>query len=181
MKIVFVASINGKQKQKFFYLSIIGILKKLGHKVFYEHVIKEDAESVNKTHQKNISFHNNIIKKIRDADFIVSEITHESVSVGYLIHEALSANKPVIALSRLETVPNMTVFLENFKKFVFVPYSKVFELEKNLPKVIENIQFEKTKKLNFLIAEKLDEKLKKAADEKGLSKSELLRDYIKSL
>ncbi len=181
MKVVFVASINGKKEQKFFYLSIIGILKTLGHEVFYKHVINENSDSINKSNQKNITFHKNIIKKIKNADFIVSEITHESISVGYLIHEALTNSKPVICLSRLDTVPNMSIFLENYKKFIFVPYKKIFELEKNLPKIILDLPIEKQKKLNFLIDEKLDEKLKKVADKKGVTKSDLLRNFVEKL
>lgn len=181
MKIVLVASINGKDKQKFFYLSIIGILKSLGHDVFYEHIIKETPESVTKSHKRNINFHKEIIKKIRDADLIISEITHESVSVGYLIHEALLSKKPVIALSRLDSTPNMSVFLENFKNFIFFPYKKVFELEKNLPNLIEKIPLEKVKRFNCLIPESMDLKLQKLAKEKNISKSEFIRSLIKNL
>jgi hypothetical protein len=181
MKIVLVASINGKDKQKFFYLSIIGILKNFGHDVFYEHIIKETSESLSKSHKKNINFHKNVIKRIRDADLIVSEITHESVSVGYLIHEALLSRKPVIALSRLDSTPNMSLFLENFKNFTFFPYKKVFELEKNLPDLIKKIPMEKTKRFNCLLSESLDLKLEKIAKERNTSKAEIIRSIIEKL
>jgi hypothetical protein len=181
MKVILVASINGKKEQKFFYLSIIGTIKELGHDIFYEHIIKENPETVTKTHKRNIKFHKNIIKNIREADLIISEITHESVSVGYLIHEALLHNKPVIAMSRLDSTPNMSVFLENFKNFTFIPYEKAFEIKDILPKAIKEINFEKHKRFNFLLTEKLDEKLKNIAAKNNTSKSEFLRSLIRSL
>jgi len=178
VKVVFVASVNGKSKQKFFYLSIIGVIKELGHDVFYEYIIKENPETINKTYKRNIKLHKNLIKNIKNADLIISEITHESVSVGYLIHEALLYNKPVIAMSRLDSTPNISIFLENF---TFIPYKKAFEIKDLLPKAIEGVNFEKNKRLNFLLTEKLDEKLKNIAIKNNTSKSEFLRSLIRSL
>lgn len=181
VKVVLVASINGKEKQKFFYLSIVGLLKELGHDVFYEHILKESPESLSQSLEKNIKFHKNIIQKIRKTDLVLSETTHESISVGYLIHEALTLNKPVIAVSRSDTTPNISVFLENFRKFTFFPYKKIEELKKELPQLINSTKIEKLKRFNFLISEKIDEKLKKLANNNNTSKSELLRTLIKNL
>jgi len=181
VRIVFVASVNGKNKQKFFYLSIIGVIKELGHDIFYEYIIKESPETINKTFKRNIKLHKNLIKNIREADLIVSEITHESIGVGYLIHEALLHNRPVIAMSRLDSTPNISVFLENFKNFTFIPYKKAFEIKNLLIKSIKEINFEKYKRLNFLLTEKLDEKLKIIAAKNNTSKSEFLRSLIRSL
>lgn len=181
VKIIFVASVNGKEKQKFFYLSIINILKNLGNDVYYEHIIKETPKSLSSSHSKNIKYHKKVIRKIHKSDCIIAEITHESVSVGYLIHEALKMRKPVLAISRLDIVPNLSMFLENFQSFTFVPYKKIFELEKTLPKIMKNITVKKQKKFNFFLSEELDIKLKTLADKNNTSKSAFLRSLLESL
>lgn len=181
MKIIFVASVNGKQKQKFFYLSIIRILKELGNNVYYEHIIKETPESLSRSHSKNIKYHKKVIKKIHESDCIVAEITHESISVGYLIHEALKMRKPVLAISRLDIVPNLSMFLENFQSFTFFPYKKIFELEKSLPKIMKRLIIKKQKRFNFFLSEELDLKLQNLADKNNTSKSAFLRSLIESL
>ncbi|NCN45081.1 MAG: hypothetical protein COU63_00735 [Candidatus Pacebacteria bacterium CG10_big_fil_rev_8_21_14_0_10_36_11] len=181
MKITFVASIKDKEQQKFYYLSIVRILKDLGHQVLYEHILKEDIDSLQRSIDKNIDFHKKYFQKINEADLIVAEITFENISVGYLIHEALQLKKPIIAVSRIDVCSSIPVFLENNQNFIYLPYKKIFELEKNLPKAVKMAPIEKIKKFNVLISESLDLKLQKLAQEKGLSKSEFVRSLIREM
>lgn len=173
-----MASIHGKKENKFFYLSIIQLLKEQKHDVFYQHILGESTESLSHSFDKNINFHQNILNELRETDFVVAEITHESISVGYLIHEALKFKKPVLALSRGKNAPNLSVFLENSENFTFYSYLKVFELEKNLAKLIKQIGIEKKKKFNFILSEKLDNKLEQLAQNRKISKGEYVRELL---
>src|SRR5690554_2233639 len=121
MKIVFRASLYDKETHQFHYLSIVNLLKNMGHTVISSHITKFNIGHLNTSPEANTEFHQAVLTALRTADAVVAELTRQILGVGYVTAEALKQNTPVLALSSLETPP-LTTFLEDQSTLIFHQY-----------------------------------------------------------
>lgn len=99
MKVYFTASIVGKKLFLKNYLNIIDYLKKSGHTIISDHIIKSTENIVDMQSKKErVAFHRRLKKWIIGTDCVVVEASFPSISVGFEISLALNFGKPVLLL-----------------------------------------------------------------------------------
>jgi len=125
MVIFFHSSIFGKQYYKDNYEEIVSVCKKLGNKVFSDHMLKRDYTDTDKftreEHQKDFQ---KLSSQIKESDVVVIEGSYPSTGTGHYMTIALNYSKPVLVLYTknphgvLVGDPNRLLFFEKifFKK-----------------------------------------------------------------
>jgi hypothetical protein len=177
MKIAFIASLYEKEQHQFHYLAIVDLLEALGHQVLHSHLTEFDLAQITQSEKLNSKFHRQIFQALKAADFIVAEVSSQSLVVGFLIAEALRAGKPVLALTA-NSIPPITSFLEESEMFAVHQYAQIRELERQLPSLLSQVEPKKERKFNFFLPPELDEYLLTTANQRRLSKSEYLRQLL---
>lgn len=89
MKIYFSASIAGGRKYLPIYKKIVAHLKKLGHEVLSEHIIRSDIFSDEVRWAPKAVFEQDI-KWLDECDVVIAEVSNPSLGVGYEICYALN-------------------------------------------------------------------------------------------
>ncbi len=98
MKIYFAASIRGGRDDWTSYLEIVRQLREYGQ-VLTEHV--GDAElTASGEGMDDRLIHDRDLEWLKDADYLVAEVTTPSLGVGYEIGKATEWGKPVLCLYR---------------------------------------------------------------------------------
>ena len=99
MKMVFIASIAGKETLETNYSLINKLCKKLGHKIFDDYIFEQSPEILSSSsfskHKEN---YKKITSEIKDSDVMIAESTQSSLGVGRLISIALQLHKPILVL-----------------------------------------------------------------------------------
>jgi len=107
MEIYFSASLIGKEKYLKEYRTIINIVKRLKHKIFYEHIISRNWQEVEKLtkkqHEKDFQRTRN---QIKNSDLMVIEATYPSIGVGHTMTIGLEMFKPTLVLYQESTNPH---------------------------------------------------------------------------
>jgi len=180
MKIFFQGSYQGSKDFGKYYKIIYLEIEKLGYKHLdldsvhisygdFLHKMKKGKEAYTEHYEKKI-------KALKEADICIFETSIHSLGVGFLIQKAIEYDKPVIVLYYGNRIP---FFLSgiNDEKFVIKSYNI-----KNIKQVlVEALAFAKErrdKRFNFFISPKLLGYIEKVSKEKGITKSQFIRDLI---
>lgn len=181
MKIMFVGSIRQKSVSEDAYKRIIRSLKADGHQVIHEHVTTNSQNDLDKMSQKTDSeFHQAILKNIKNADLVVSEVSSQSLSVGYLLAYAASAGKPVVTLFQ-EKVGRPNLFktlMDQSKKFFLASYSSLDDLEDVLMEQFDYAKEQVDVRFNFFISPAIANYLDWISKVKKIPRSVYLRALI---
>lgn len=97
LKIYFAGSIAGGRKYLDTYIKIVDFLKKKGHRVLSDHIVKPDVFDYEKNFTDREIFERDL-EWIRECDLFIAEVSNPSLGVGYEIGYALSRNKNVLCL-----------------------------------------------------------------------------------
>ena len=97
-RIYFAGSIRGGRGDQTIYLEIIRMLQSHGT-VFTEHVGDEELEAIGEDINDRC-IHDRDLRWLRQAEFVVAEVTTPSLGVGYEIGKATEWEKPVLCLYR---------------------------------------------------------------------------------
>lgn len=173
MDVYFSASSSTLTEDRSSYNLILEAIEKAGGRIvsnWIEDKTKLDAEDL---------FEQTIID-IKKSELLVAEITHPSTGVGQQIAMALSWKIPVIALKRSD-VNHDSRFTLGTKS----PYLKIINYDKKtligqLTKGFEDIKKSKYVKFNFITTREINDFLEEKSEEKGVSKSELLREIVET-
>ncbi len=113
-KIYFAASARGRATFSQQYEKIHTYLQRIGQ-VMIDDTIIGQAEPAFYTGQEKdrVGIYWKAVHFASVADLVVLEITVHSLSMGYVLHQALSQNKPVIALYTDETIPYFASFIDD--------------------------------------------------------------------
>lgn len=180
MKITFVASIRGKQQHIAAYKRIVSTLHQLSSSVFSDHVMGTQQQQLDKmSDPQDQKFHLTIFKKINSSDIVVSEASHESMSVGYLLAYAVEQGKPVVVFySKKKDEPNLFPTLVRSEKVIVVQYSS----EQELPELVRNyVEYAVSKadtRFNFFISPSITSYLDWISKNKNIPRSVYLRGLI---
>lgn len=178
MKIAFLASLYQKEQHQFHYLAIIELLEELGHQVLHQHFTNFTLEQISQSDEQNQQCREQFQQALNEAEAIVMETSCQSLGLGYILAEALKQQKPILMLTT-EKEPPLSVFLDDHEQIVVYRYTKIRELEEELPFLLEDLPQKKDKKFNVFLPLELDRYLLNAAQNKRLSKSEYLRQLLK--
>lgn len=166
MKVMYVTSLFPQESLRFHDLAIMELLESQGHRVL-------------SFPAANTHFHQQF-EKLKTADLIVAEVTKQNMTVGYAIAEALKNNIPVLALTSEPILSPLTNFLDQSEQDLFLVhhYEKIRILEKELPKLLDQLGPKKAKKFNLFLSSELDNYLLVAAEKQSTSKSEYIRRLL---
>lgn len=178
MKILFVASIQGKADRLEDYQMVVDSLKQTTNEVISDHVMKytqDDLDSLSE--DQKINFHKKLFDYIKKCDMVVGEVSYPSVSVGYLISMALDLGKPTILLYKGKSEPNLLSSLVSDKLQV-LNYNSKAELEKELSSSIDYASQQADVRFNFFISPQIGLYLDWISKNKRVPRAVYLRRLI---
>lgn len=178
---MFVGSIRAKSENVAAYTTIVNSLKKLNCKVIAEHVLKNSQNDLNKmSRSENTIFHQKILRNLNSCDIVVSECSHESLSVGYLLSYAIErAEKPTIVFYRSNaSEPNLFPTLSSSEKLFLVKYANLDELKKLISQYLEYAKEQLDTRFNFFVSPTIERYLSWVAKHRKLPRSVYLRKLI---
>ncbi len=179
MKVVFVASHSQINKLGKFYRRIVNFLQNRGYDVFTGSLFEKTNEKepyINDQKKREI-WYKNSMKKIRESDFVVVEISYPSTAnVGHELTYALSLGKPVIALPLSGRNP---MFLQGRidDKLTIIPYTE-HDLEQVLESALDYANSVQDVRFNFFISPEIGSYLDWIAKNKRIPRAVYLRRLI---
>lgn len=178
MKILFVASIQGKASREKDYQMVVDSLERTGNDIISDHVMKYNQDDLDSwSDDKKVDFHKKLFDYIKKCDLVVGEVSYPSVSVGYLISMALDFGKPTILLYKGTKEPNLLSSLMSDKLQV-VRYSQKEDLAKELNACIEYSLQQADVRFNFFISPQIGRYLDWISKKKRLPRAVYLRRLI---
>lgn len=179
MKVFFNASIAGKNKYSKDYGIIIKAIKKLGHIVYSNHIMKNECDRKDLKLKKDYRKYSKLIKDLLSkSDLVVAEVSFPSIMVGFILHLALQQRKQVIVL-----------YQNNPHRILVGDASKLLTLKKYNPKQHHRLMsilkdfFNKNKEdsLNIRFNLMIDKTLNAMIDRKSKAASISKANYIRNL
>jgi nucleoside 2-deoxyribosyltransferase len=98
MSIYFAGAIRGGREDASLYLEIVGRLREYG-KVLTEHIGDSELTALGEV-EGDREIHERDLSWLKEADYLVAEVTTPSLGVGYEIGKATEWGKPVLCLFR---------------------------------------------------------------------------------
>lgn len=178
---MFVGSIRQKPKYKDAFKRLITTLEKSGNQVIHKHVTQNSQADLDKmTKSDDNAMHLKIFKDIKKSDIVVSEVSSQSLSVGYLLAYASSIGKPLVTFYNIsEGEPNLfRTLMSKSNKFFCVGYKDLDDLEQL---ALEYVDYAKEKidvRFNFFISPDIGNYLDWISKEKKIPRSVYLRGLI---
>lgn len=182
MKIYFLGAVSGMNKFDENYKMLIQKLEDLGHNVLHKHVTAVQMEDILELdphgHQEH---YNQMTKNIKNSDFVLAEVSHPTIKIGYEIALALENGVPVLVMNSNKG--------EKLKYPLFLGYPKDKLLFKNY--TLENIEGVLTKsveeisqlmdiRFNFFISPKMSRFLDWISKDNMIPKAVFLRRLIEN-
>lgn len=178
MKILFLASIQGKSDRVGDYEAVVSALKKTGNEVISDHVMKHDQNELDSwSEDQKVDFHKKLFDYIKKADVVVGEVSYPSVSVGYLISMSLDLSKPTILLYKGKSEPNLLSSLVSDKLQV-INYDKTQSLDAELSAGLEYAVQQADVRFNFFISPQIGVYLDWVSKHKRIPRAVYLRRLI---
>ena len=179
MKVFLVSTPRGEGQLRENYKIIYEEITKLG----FDHVSKfigttsEDFYSkMSEGREAHVNFYSEMVDSIQAADICIFEASMPSLGVGFLIQRALEYSKPTIVLYYKDNTPYFLSGIQD-NKLIVEGYSDS-TLKKIIKKVLNDAREKRDKRFNFFLSPKLLNYLEQASNERGVTKSKLLRDMI---
>lgn len=180
MNIFFVASIAGKRDNLKNYIAIIDLLKKEGHQVFFDHIIKDNCDIKDLKKRKDYKEHTmSIHNLLKRSEIVVAEISHPSIMVGYLLSIGLRQRKYTLALYKNN--PHRILVGDPSKFLKLKKYKHNKELKKIWSSFLKTIDNKSLNiRFNLMLDEGLDAILREKSKELNISKADYVRRLIES-
>lgn len=178
MKILFLASIQGKSERVNDYELVVDSLKKTGNEVISDHVMKNSQNDLDSwSEDQKVDFHKKLFDYIKKADVVVGEVSFPSVSVGYLISMSLDLAKPTILLYKGKSEPNLLSSLASDKLQV-INYDKDGVLDNELASSLDYAVQQADVRFNFFISPQIGVYLDWVSKHKRIPRAVYLRKLI---
>jgi hypothetical protein len=179
MKVYFTASITYRNKYINEYSSIIKVIKELGHEYLEAYdVLNRKLSQVLKTDADlQQSYYKKWQRTIAKADIAIVEASFPStVHIGFEIAHLLERGKPTIILYTKGNNPTLASEYHS-QRAIKLEYS-VDTLKDDLKWGLEEAEQMLNRRFTFFISPNIDAFLNKIMKQKGLSKSEYIRELI---
>lgn len=178
---MFVGTIRQKPQYEGAFIKLVSILENEGHEVIHKHVTSNEQSDLDKMSiDQDSDFHSNILKNIQKSDIVVSEVSSNSLSVGYLLSYAASSGKPLLVFYHSKTdEPNLFRSLaKNSSKIFLVKYSSLDELNSLILEYVEYAKDQVDVRFNFFIPPSIGNYLDWISKTKKVPRSVYLRNLI---
>lgn len=127
--ILFVGAIRGDRAHQPTYLEITTLLKKCGT-LLSDHVADETISDYGETDLSKEAIYDREMESLKKCDVVVAEVTTPSLGVGYLIAQAVTAQKRVICLYHGEDTYKLSAMIKGSKDVKIYTYAQASDLEK---------------------------------------------------
>lgn len=178
MKVFYTASFHGKEKYQKYYDLILEAIEETGVELYgtekgnYKEILTEE-EKAKLDHPKKV--HYEAIKKgIEWADLVIIEISEESFQLGHEATLAIQNKKPVLCLSVNE---DFSIKIHN-RYFYAAKYTKYFVKDIVKDFIAKHQKELLSDRFNLFLSKRQLANLERKSKEKGMNKSEFLRDLI---
>jgi len=177
MKIFFSCSARGYKEYGESYDKIFSIIQQLGHMHLDDYHENMDPNRIyNSTHDENLKLYKQSMESIRKCDVCVVEVSTHSLTMGYLLQQALNMGKPVIALHMPSNRPVFIAGIED-EKLQVVEYT-LENLHNELEAALQNAQENIDVRFNFFISPSIGRYLDWVSKVKKIPRSVYLRALI---
>ncbi|MEX0896395.1 MAG: hypothetical protein WDZ94_05710 [Patescibacteria group bacterium] len=177
MKVYFTASLRGNLIEGLDYKIIYKILEKSGHTHLDSTLLNSDIqEFYNNSASKQLNLYKKTHENIGRADVVILEVSVPSLSMGYVLHKALDASKPVILLYKKGFDPHFAMSIQHDKLQV-LEYDDA-NLERDMNTSLEIAQENADVRFNFFIPPKIGRYLDWISKFKKIPRSVYLRSLI---
>lgn len=126
-KIYFAGSIRGGREYADIYAKIIGELENYGT-VLTEHVGSSKVADL-EMNKSDEDIYNTDMNWLKQADFIVADVSVNSLGVGYEIGFASSINKNIICIYNTNSKTNLSAMISGNKSLKVVKYTNIDDLK----------------------------------------------------
>jgi hypothetical protein len=194
MKIHFTVSFRGAEQNKEIIHEILNKLNLDGHKTTLrpfgtdETISKERIDKVKnlidiKPSSSATDIYKLTLKRIREADVIISESTVASSGVGYEVAMAQSEKKPILALHNSGSSNSLAqVFSGNQTKiFKVAKYTSTDEALSHIGIFLEDAKQSIDTKFILIISPEIDNYLNWAGEERRLHKAQIVRNAVEDV
>ncbi len=117
-----------------------------------------------------------VLKSIHKTDIVIMEVSGHSMSMGYIISQALKENKPVIALYKNEANPIFIKGITN-PKLILAEYTED-DLEKIIRESIKKAKALVDMRFNFFVSPRILNYLDWVGQKRMIPKAVFLRNLI---
>ncbi len=128
MKIYFAGSIRGGREDQALYLEIVKLLREYGE-VLTEHIGDEDLSAAGETLDDR-AISDRDLAWLKEADYLVAEVTAPSLGVGFELGKATEWGKPVLCLYRPGDNRLLSALIAGSKDIKVCEYQNARELKK---------------------------------------------------
>lgn len=177
MKVYFTASVRGVAEFGKNYKKIYDVVEMLGGEHVDDFVVSEGASiKKSRTYEEQTEIFRFVNRCIKQVDLVVLELSVPSLSMGFIIREALERNKPVIGLYLPEHEPSIVMGVNN-QRLRLVEYG-LGDVEERLAEAVREMVDFAEHRMTVIMPSEIMIRLNEVA-EKGMSKSEYIRALIR--
>lgn len=177
MHVFFTGSPRALLKFRREHVSIFEEIVKNGFKHLSRAVIDADPNQFYEQDQKQIIKHyQETLENLRKADIVVVEASTNSMSMGFLVNQALELDKPVIVFHLRDHTPFFFLGIQNEKLHIY-EYS-LDNVAKTVKDALDYAKDNSDVRFNFLISPRIGNYLDWVARHKKVPKSVYLRQLI---
>ncbi len=136
MKVYISGSIYGGRQKVENYKAIIEKIEEFAE-VLNKNIIDDDVIE-KETFQKDNEIFEDLENKMREADFILAEVTVPSLGVGYEIGFSDMIGKKIIAIYDLNDIEKVSTMIRGNERIKLIGYHKIEEITDNLERLLED-------------------------------------------
>ena len=136
MKVYISGSIYGGRQKVENYKAIIEKIEEFAE-VLNKNIIDDDVIE-KETFQKDNEIFEDLENKMREADFILAEVTVPSLGVGYEIGFSDMISKKIIAIYDLNDIEKVSTMIRGNERIKLIGYHKIEEITDNLERLLED-------------------------------------------
>ena len=179
MKIYFLGSISATEKlSSKYYKKIVDGLESMGHKVLQDKRINLDSV-LNLTESDYKSFYDHMTQSIRTSDFVIAEVSHPTIKIGYGIALAVESDTPVLVLnSDVGEKSKFPLFLGYPKDKLILKDYNIDNIGEVIKEGVEEISQLMDIRFNFFISPKMSRFLEWISKDRMIPKAVFLRKLI---
>ncbi|HOR02109.1 MAG TPA: hypothetical protein PKZ92_02520 [Candidatus Woesebacteria bacterium] len=179
MQVYFIASSRLVAKNKQIYERMyrtIGAEHKMVSNKVWQWIKKGVADLSEATIETKKDNYQKTIKAINKSDIVVMEISGHSMSMGYILSQALEQNKPVVVLYKKGMEPIFVRGIVN-SKLILAEYDQQ-NLEKVIREAIDRVKGLVDVRFNFFVSPRILNYLTWVSEKRRIPKAVFLRHLI---
>ena len=136
MKVYISGSIYGGRQKVENYKAIIEKIEEFAE-VLNKNIIDDDVIE-KETFQKDNEIFEDLENKMREADFILADVTVPSLGVGYEIGFSDMIGKKIIAIYDLNDIEKVSTMIRGNERIKLIGYHKIEEITDKLERLLED-------------------------------------------